>query len=109
MAYTYDELKHKKVEELREIAKGLQHDAVQGYTQMNKEHLLPALCQALGIDTHAHAHRQVAELDKGGLKKRIRELKSARDKALASHDHQQLKQVRREIHRLNRRIRAASV
>lgn len=107
MAYTYDELKHKKVEELREIAKGLQHDAVRGYTQMNKEHLLPALCHALGIDTHAH--HEVVALDKGGLKKRIRELKSERDAALAAHDHQRLKQIRRELHRCNRRIRAASV
>jgi hypothetical protein len=53
MAHTYDELKHKTVAELREIAAGLDHEAVQGYTQLNKEHLLVALCKALGIDTHA--------------------------------------------------------
>ena len=46
MAFTFEELKHKTVVELREIAKGIEHDAVQGYTQMNKEHLLPALCKA---------------------------------------------------------------
>jgi hypothetical protein len=38
MAPTYEELKKKTVAELREIAKGLHDDAVQGYTQMNKEH-----------------------------------------------------------------------
>jgi hypothetical protein len=37
---TYEDLKKKTVAELREIAKGLTHDAVQGYTQMNKDHLL---------------------------------------------------------------------
>ena len=53
MAYTYHELKEKTVQDLREIAKTVEkHDAVQGYSQMNKEHLLPALCRALGIDTH---------------------------------------------------------
>ena len=42
MAYTYEELKGKTVQELREIAKDVKHDAVQGFSQMNKEHLLPA-------------------------------------------------------------------
>ena len=51
MATTYEDLKKKTVAELRDMAKGLTHEAVQGYTQMNKEHLLPALCKALGIDT----------------------------------------------------------
>jgi hypothetical protein len=36
----------KTAAELRDIAKALTHEAVQGYTQMNKEHLLPALCKA---------------------------------------------------------------
>ena len=36
MAYTHHELKQKTVQELREIAKGVQHDAVQGYSQMNR-------------------------------------------------------------------------
>ena len=54
MPHTYEELKKKTIAELREIAKDLQHEAVQGYTQLNKEHLLPALCKALGIDSHAH-------------------------------------------------------
>ena len=54
MAYTYHDLKLKTVQELRDIAKDVQHDAVQGYSQMNKEHLLPALCKALGIEAHEH-------------------------------------------------------
>ena len=50
MTHTYEELKKKTIAELREIAKEIQHEAVQGYTQLNKEHLLPAVCKALGID-----------------------------------------------------------
>jgi DNA-binding IclR family transcriptional regulator len=107
MAHSYEELKHKTVEDLREIAKGVEHDAVQGFTQMNKEHLLPALCKALGIDTHAHHH--VVGLDKAGLKARMRQLREERAKALQAHDRGQLKAIRRQIHRLNRRIRAATV
>ena len=50
MAHTYEELRKKTVAELRDIAKDIQHDAVQGFSQMNKEHLLPAICKALGIE-----------------------------------------------------------
>jgi hypothetical protein len=107
MSHTYEELKAKKIDELREIAKGIEHEAVQGYTQMNKDHLLPAICKALGIETHASHH--VMGLDKAALKKKMHELKSQRDQALEAHDHAQLKAVRRQIHRLNRRIRNASV
>ena len=54
MTHTYEELKHKPLAELREIAAGITHEAVQGYTQLNKDHLLVGLCKALGIDMHAH-------------------------------------------------------
>lgn len=47
MPDTYEELKGKTIAELREIAKEQTDEAVQGYTQMNKDHLLPALCKAL--------------------------------------------------------------
>ena len=109
MAQTYEELKKKTVDELREMAKGIEHEAVKGYTQMNKEHLLPAICKALGVDTHVH-HPQHAKpgVDKPGLKSKLRELKAARDKALQAHDHAQLKSVRRQMHSLNRKLRAAT-
>jgi hypothetical protein len=71
---------------------------------MNKEHLLPALCKALGIDTYGHHH--VEGIDKAGIKAKMRELRKQRDAALAQHDHDGLKSVRRQIHRLNRQIRA---
>lgn len=109
MAYTYEELKKKTVDELREIAKGIENDAVKGYTQMNKEHLFPAICKALGIDTHVHhPHAVKAGVDKSGLKVRLRALKAERDKALQARDHAQLKSVRRQMHSLNRKLRAAT-
>src|ERR687892_128631 len=105
MAHTFEELKHKTLAELREIAKGSDHEAVQGYTQMNKEHLVVALSKALGIQ---HEHHDVVGIDKASIKARIRELKTQRESALAAHDRAQLKVVRRTIHRLKRRIHKAT-
>jgi hypothetical protein len=105
--YTYDDLKGKTLAELREIAAGIDHEAVQGYTQLNKERLLPAICKALGIDTRGH--HQVVGLDKSAVKARIRELKKQRDAILASEDRSGLKPVLRQIHALKRQIRRATV
>lgn len=105
MAYTYHELKEKTIQDLRDIAKGVENqDAVQGYSQMNKEHLLPALCRALGIDVHEH--HGVTGIDKPAIKAKMRELRKQRDAAVETHDSTTLKAVRRQLHRLNRRIRA---
>ncbi|MGB7218337.1 MAG: hypothetical protein WBD07_05970 [Vicinamibacterales bacterium] len=105
MAYTYHELKEKTIQELREIAKTVeQHEAVQGYSQLNKDHLLPALCKALGID--AKEHHQAAGIDKTAIKSKMSELKKARAAAIAAHDGDKLKAVRRHYHSLNRQIRA---
>ncbi len=106
MEYTYEQLKHMTVAQLRDIAKGIEHDAVQGYTQLNKEHLVVAISQALGIQ---HQHHDVVGVDKAAIKSRIRELKQKRADALAAHDHAQLKVVRRTIHRLKRQIHKATV
>ena len=104
MAHTYEELKRKTIAELRDIAKGIPDERVQGHSQMNKEHLLPALCRALGIDLHEH--HTVTGIDKSAIKSTIRDLKKRRDAALESHDHEQLKHLRRQIHQLNHQIRA---
>jgi DNA-binding IclR family transcriptional regulator len=109
MAHTYEELKKNTIETLREIAKDIEHEAVQGYTQMNKEHLLPAICKALGIEMHRHPHHEAAGIDKAGLKARMRLLKAEKQKAIEAGDHARLKAIRREHHRINRRIRAASI
>jgi DNA-binding IclR family transcriptional regulator len=103
MAHTYEDLKKKSLAELREIAKDLQHDAVQGYTQMNKDHLLPAVCQALGIDMHVHHGAHAASLS--GVRHRMKELKAKRQAAVDAHDHDTLRAIRREYHRLNHRLR----
>jgi hypothetical protein len=100
MAHTYHDLKVMTVAQLREIAKEAE---LKGYTQMNKDHLLPAICEKLGIDTFEHHH--AVGIDKPALKKRIRELKQERNAALEAHDHAKLKNVRRQLHRINRDIR----
>ena len=107
MENTFEELKKKNVAELREIASGMEHEAVKGYTQLNKEHLLKAVCEALGIEMHAH--HEVVGIDKTKIKARIRELKKRRDEALNAHNHAELKTVRRQIHRLKRTLRRATV
>jgi hypothetical protein len=108
MVITYEELQQQTVAELREIAKGINHEAVQGYTQMNKEHLLRGICRALNIEMHAHHH--VADgFDKGAIKARMRVLKSERSKALDAQDYDRVRALRRELHVLNHRIRANTV
>lgn len=104
-AYTFHELKEKTIEDLREIAKGAENqEAVKGYSQMNKQHLLPALCKALGIDTREH--HGVVGIDKPAIKAKMRELKKQRDAAAEAHDAGKLKSIRRHLHSLNRQIRA---
>ena len=103
MAFTYHELKDKTIGQLRDIAKDLKHEAVQGYTQLNKDHLLVALCTALGIPLHEH--HDAAGIDKAALKAKIRALKKEREAALTAGDGEKLKALRRSIHGLNRQIK----
>jgi DNA-binding IclR family transcriptional regulator len=107
MAYTHNELRHKTLAELRDIAKDIQHEALQGYTQLNKEHLVVAMCKALNIEMHVH--HEVVGVDKAAIKTRIKTLKAKRDAAITAHDHKQLKIARRGIHRLKRQIHKATV
>jgi DNA-binding IclR family transcriptional regulator len=103
MAFTYHELKAKTIGELRDISKDVKHEAVQGYTQLNKEHLLVALCTALGVPLHEH--HEAAGIDKAAIKAKMRALKKDRAAALEAGDHDKLKEVRRSIHHLNRQIK----
>lgn len=107
MTHTFDELKKKTVAQMREIAKEIDHEAVQGYTQMNKEHLLQAICKALTIDMHAH--HEVVGINKTEIKARIKELKKKRDEALEAHNHADLRLARQKIHRLKRKLHKATV
>jgi protein-arginine kinase activator protein McsA len=107
MAYSYQELKKKTVAQLREIAKGTDHEAVKGYSQLNKEHLLVGLCKALGIDHRVHhvAHG----IDKTKIKGQIKALKKQRDEILGQpeKDYKKLSIIRDKIHRLKRVLRKA--
>ena len=109
MAYTYDELHSMTVVQLREIAEGIEHDAVHGFSTMHKEHLLPAVCKALGVDIHKHPHHEATGIDKTKIKDQMKALKAEKRKAREAGDHAQLKAVRRKYHRLNHRIRGATV
>jgi len=73
---------------------------------MNNEHLLPALCTALGIE--AHEHHDAAGIDKAKIKAKIAELKKKRDEALQAKDSATLKDTRMRIHKLKRKIRQAT-
>jgi hypothetical protein len=105
--YDYDALHSMNVHQLQEIAEGVDHEAVHGFTTMHKEELLHALCKAFGIEEHVH--HEVVGIDKAAVKAKINALKMERDEALAAGDKKRLKRIRRRIHRLKHRIRKATV
>jgi len=105
--HTFESLNGMKVGELRELAKGINHTAVDGWTKMKKDALVKALCEALEIEDHVH--HEVVGVDKSSIKKQIRKLKAERDKAEAAHDHEALKKVRRQIRHYKHRLRKATV
>jgi hypothetical protein len=107
MAHTYEELHKMTVAQLREVAEGIDHEAVRGFSTMHKDELLPALCTALDIE--AHEHHKVIGIDKKKIKAQIRDLKTQRSAALEAGDHAELKKVRRRIRGLKRKIRKATV
>ena len=103
MSYTYEQLSKMTVNELRLIADGIEHDATKGHSTMHKEKLLPALCQALGIE--AHAHHEVKGINKTKIKMEIRALKKERATAMQNKDGVKLHDVREKIHQLKRELR----
>ena len=105
--YTHEQLRHLTVAELREIAGGIEHDAVVGYTQLRKDEIVHGICVALGIDEVEH--HKVIGLDKAAVKEKIQSLKAERATALEGGDAAALKMARKKIRRLKRRIRKATV
>jgi len=105
--YSFESLKKKTIAELRDIAKGLEHEAVKGYTQLRKDELLMAVCTATGVDPKEHHH--VVGIDKQAIKRRIRELKGERDAAIEAQEAGHLRRVRRKIHKLKHELRAATI
>ncbi len=99
--YTYEQLRIMTVAQLRQIADGIKHEALEGHSTMHKDHLLPALCQALNIQVHHVA----MGAHKTQVKSLIRRLKADRDAALAAGDKAKLANIRRQIHTLKHRLR----
>jgi protein-arginine kinase activator protein McsA len=106
MAITYDELSKKTVAEMREMAKGVENEALKGYSTMHKEQLLPILCKVLEVELHAH---HIAGHKKLELKAQIRQLRAQRIEALKAHDGKRLAAVRGKIHNLKREVRKLAV
>ncbi len=105
MAYTYDQLNIMTVAQLRDIAKGIEHEAVHGFSTMHKDKLLHALCIAMGIE--GHKHHEARGLDKSQVKLQIRALKKKRDAALTAKQTDEYRSILREIHHLKNRLRRA--
>jgi len=107
MEHTFADLKKKNVAELRQIASEIEHEAVQGYTQLNKEHLLEAICKALNIDMHVH--HEIVGVDKSKIKAEIRTLKKQRDEAIKEKKKEDLPRIRQKIRKLKKTLRKAQV
>ena len=107
MTYTHHDLKAKTLAELKEIAAGIDDEAVKGYSQMNKEHLVKQLCAVLKIDVHEHHAAKIPE--KTSFKAQIKALKQERDKLMGTHDHKRLGEIREQIGRLKHKLRRAAV
>ena len=105
--YTHEQLRHMTVAQLREIAGGIEHDAVKGYTQLRKDEIIHGICVALGLDEVEHHH--AVGIDTATIKSKIKALKVERASALESGDSAGLKMARKKIRRLKRRIRKATV
>jgi hypothetical protein len=103
----FEDLRHMTVTQLREVATGLGPDAIKGHTQMNKDHLLKAICHALKIDMHAH--HEVVGVNKLEIKTQIRALKKHRDQMIEAGDVENLHVIRRRMHHLKRELRKATV
>ena len=107
MEHTFEELKKKNVSELREIAKEIKDEAIKGYTQLNKEHLLEAICKVLNIDMHVH--HVVVGVNKSEIKAQIKVLKKERDQAIADKKLEAIQLMRRKIRKLKKALRRAMV
>jgi hypothetical protein len=99
----WKDLERMTVLKLREEA--LKFPQIEGVHGKNKEKLMDELAAILSIEKpHTHLADQVVH-KKSDLKDRIRNLKLEREKLLASHDHVNLHEVRRQIHELKHTIR----
>ena len=97
--YTYEQLKGMTVSDLREVVHATgNEDRIEGYATMHKDHLLPALCDVLGL----HEHHVAAGAGKTRLKTEIRDLRTQRD---AATDKATRRRIRRRIHKRKHQLR----
>ncbi|MCB2193012.1 MAG: transcription termination factor Rho [Deltaproteobacteria bacterium] len=90
--------------ELREY--GLQIGNIVGVHSMNKEELLKAIKEAIGIDDESGTKLFAKEIAK--VKAEIKELKAGRDKARDEGDKKQVEILRKRIGRLKKKTRRLS-
>jgi hypothetical protein len=100
-SHTYEQLKGMVVAELREIAQGIKDDALEGYSTLHKEQLLPLLCKVLKIPMHHTA----AGVEKIRLKMAIHKIQARHSQASTKKDQARGAMDRRMIHSLKRRLR----
>jgi hypothetical protein len=100
--YTYDQLKNMTVVQLREMVPTLPNqEALEGYSTMHKDHLLPLMCKVLGI----HIHHAAVGSEKARMKAAVRRLKVKRDEMTAADKGDQLPAIRQQLHVLKRKLR----
>ena len=97
----FHDLQKSRVVDLREMMK--EHlPEVKGITGLKKDELIEQLADKLGIEKpHKHV---AAGLGKRAIKAEIRELKLKRQAALEAKEYDELKKIRRQIHRSKRRL-----
>ena len=105
--YTHEQLRRMTVAQLREIAGGIDHAAVKGYTQLRKDEIIHGICVALDIDEVEH--HKIVGIDKAAVKAKIETLKVERAAALKGGDTAALKMARKKIRSLKRKMRRAMV
>ncbi len=100
--YTYDQLKNMTVVQLRELVPTLPDQAaLEGYSTMHKDHLLPLMCKVLGI----HIHHAAVGTEKSKMKAAIRRLKAKRNELTGAGKGDQLPAIRQQVHVLKRKLR----
>ncbi len=98
----WHDLEKMTVVQLREDA---HEKGMKGVHGLNKAQLLHGLAEILGIEKPHEELSDDVSHSKSDLKHQIRDLKLERAKYSEAHDHKGLKQVRRQIHGLKRKIR----
>jgi len=97
----YSDLEKMTVVKLREEA--MKFPDVKGVSAMKKEQLIELLCEKLGIEKKKRP--QTIPLDKAEIKRRIKQLKEEKKKALEAKDYEKAAFYRRRIHAYKHRLR----